>query len=326
MPRRWQRTSGGFMHGRPRAQLISMITLLIVLVLIYARARDPMTWRWLAADAAADSDVPQPRTGNARSPDPSHAATPTDTLVPGPTDRDPEELEAVEKLFAALSDKAPLAPAEMPAYWRLMQWARAQSFDNLARRAKRDTPFAQLFEQPDKYRGKLLRLRLHVKRILEYEAPKNTAGVERVYEAWGWTEDSKSYPYVVVFSELPPGMHVGTDVQEEGVFVGYFLKTMSYVAFDKSRAAPLLVGRIRSLDRPAARPARSGNQAWFWGAGGAIVLLIGARLWIGLSRHKRQRANDSAGGNDPAIEDWLSQPSPNAPPAAGSTTPGPTTD
>jgi hypothetical protein len=47
-----------------------------------------------------------------------------------------EQLREVEAI-AAVSDKARLKTHEMPAYWRLMKWARAQSFDELEERAIR---------------------------------------------------------------------------------------------------------------------------------------------------------------------------------------------
>lgn len=318
MPRRWQRPAGGFTRGKPGTQLVSMLTLLIVLGLIYARARDPQTWRWLAPDDATPSDSDGVKAEAATGSKSPPVREPRETIASGPTDRDAEETKAAVQLLAAISDKAPLAPAEMPAYWRLMKWARAQSFDDLARRALRDIPFTHLFEVPDKYRGQPLRLRLHIKRILEYDAPPNPLGVERVYEAWGWTDDSKSYPYVVVFSELPSGLRVGSDVQEEGVFVGYFLKTMSYIAFDKSRAAPLLVGRLRAIDKKVARTTSAGNNIWHWLAGGALLLFIGTRVWLFLSRRRQPLSRDPQRTDADSFEDWLSEV-----PSGGSQTAGP---
>ncbi len=63
-----------------------------------------------------------------------------------------------------------------------------------------------------KYRGELLHMRLHIRRALMHEAPTNKAGLKQVYELWGWTEESKSFPYVVLCSELPPGITLGAEV------------------------------------------------------------------------------------------------------------------
>jgi hypothetical protein len=303
-----------------------MITLLIVLGLIYARARDPQTWRWLAHDAQAGADERELIPAEKPEADQKEPSKPKETIVAGPTDLDPEEADAAKKLFAAVSDKARLDVAEMPAYWRLLKWARAQSFDELAKRAQRNVLYTQLWEQPDRYRGQPLRLRLHIKRVVQWEkVASNPAGVDHVYEVWGWTEDSKSYPYCAVVSELPPGMQVGDDIAAEGVFVGYFLKFMTYEAFEKTRVAPLLLGRLRSLDRPASRTGSSGNDLWYWLAGGALLILVSVRLWMGLSRRKRQLPTDRPGAGDATFEDWLTQPPTTEPPSGGATTPGGTT-
>jgi hypothetical protein len=166
----------------------------------------------------------------------------------------------------------------MPAYWRLLGWAQAQSFKDLEQRSLRDVPLTKLHEQPEKYRGQPIRLRLNVKRILDFDAPQNSVGVKKVYEAWGWTNDSKARPYVVVFSELPAGVKVGTDVDYEVLFAGYFLKWMQYETFKgQKQTAPLLLGRLKPFLVAAAAPRRS---AWsIWDAvllvGGALIIAVG---------------------------------------------------
>ncbi len=181
--------------------------------------------------------------------DPAPAAA--ETLVPGPTDLDSEERTRAETMFANVKDLSPLKVREMPAYYRLLRWVRDQSYLDLDRRAERDVPFNSFNTQPDKYRGRLVSLRLKIRRILEFETPDNPLSVKRVYEAWGSADESKPFPFVVVFTELPKGMKVGPDVDEEGVFVGYFLKNLSFKAFDMNRSAPLLVGRLTNLPKSA---------------------------------------------------------------------------
>ncbi len=48
---------------------------------------------------------------------------------------------------------------------------------------------------------------------------------------------------------------VGPDLYLKVSFDGYFLKLLGYRAGDKLRAAPMLVGRLGSVGRPAAAPA-----------------------------------------------------------------------
>lgn len=313
--RRSFRSSRGSPFQNSGMRLISMLCLLLVIGMIYNRARRPETWQWftgenreaeLAESPPAElreapahgeplvGQPPDPATsppvlfvGTPPEPasvpasPPNRPKRPWESVVPGPTDLSVDEQAEVRTEFEVVADKEPLAKFDMPAYWRLLRWARAQRFSELEGRAERSILFTQLWEQPEKYRGRLLRLRLHIKRILKYETPENSGGLTHLYEAWGWTEDSKSFPYVVVFPELPPGMKIGADVHAEGVFVGYFLKTMAYTAYDVNRAAPLLLGRMKGISNgaTAARDKHQEVSIWEWLTGAALIGLVAAWIW-----------------------------------------------
>jgi hypothetical protein len=257
-----------------KARLFSLVVMLVVIGMLYSRAKDSRTWSWLvsnpdeAATVAAVDPAAQP------------AAPPPETVLEGPTDLTEGQREEVAKLLAAVTDRQTLADVEMPAYWRLLGWAQAQSFADLDRRAQRDVALTKLHEQPELYRGKPIRLRLNVKRILDWEAPENSAGVKRVYEAWGWTNDSKARPYSVVFAELPAGVKVGTDVDHEVVFVGYFLKWMQYETFKgQKQSAPLLLGRLKPAAVGGAAPKPATWSMWdvLFLAGGLGIIAFGLR-------------------------------------------------
>ncbi|HEX4146621.1 MAG TPA: hypothetical protein VHY91_24175 [Pirellulales bacterium] len=209
---------------------------------------------------------------------PAKAATPADPFawetvvrkpgLKGPLDSDPKQRDAVNEQFKAVVDFAELASVEMPAYWSLMRWSRAQSFGELQQRARRggvDVFFKDFAEEPEKHRGELVQLELHVVRALTFDVGANPAGIKRVYEAWGVTDnDSRSNPYVIVFSEKPPQMPLGAKIDEEGTFVGYFLKDMGYEAHDNARRfAPLLIGRLRwrAKEPPPRRPGQPGPDS-----------------------------------------------------------------
>lgn len=311
------RRVSGSSDGMKIARLLGM---LVVLGLMYQQARKPETWKWLAPDKdegqmlaeAPPKDEPQKRAGKKPVEDWQ------ETIIEGPPGTDGDEIAEASNLFQALTDKAPLAKSEMPAYWRLLKWAMAEPMKTLEARASRDALFVQMFEEPDKYRGELIRLRLHIKRILKYDAPENSAGIKEVYEIWGWTDDSRSYPWVLITSELPPGFRLGADVPDEGVFVGYFLKWMSYSAFDKTRYAPLMLGRLRrdGSSRPAGRGVKlADSDRWFlWGLGGVVV--FGAVGWVLLNRWKGADARfaEEDKSDDEDLGAFLSGNSTNRPP------------
>lgn len=286
------RFRGRSLRGRraassPRLRLASMLTLLLLIGILYQRARDPLMWTWLEEgepEPAPSAQVVQQQ-AQVQS---TRLIEQGDVIVPGPTNDDPGEQDEAKREFAALADNAPLVSFEMLAYYRCLRWANAETFAALESRAQRDVPLTKLYEEPDKHRGELIRLRLNINRVIEWDAPEDRTGVKKVYEAWGWTDESKSHPYVVVFSALPPGLKVGTDVSGRGVFVGYFLKYMAYTAFDRRRSAPLLIGRMEGVPMPTVRPA----PATDWLAVGIVVgmfcIVIVASVWL-RSRSKKGR-------------------------------------
>lgn len=244
--------AGGSLEPR---RLTSLIFLLVLVGVMINWARRPDNWRWIAQEAPSVSVA-----ANAAEEQTTVPAQP-ETVEPGPTDLDPKEKSKAQMAYEVIKDRTPLSVEEMTAYWKFMEWTRHQSFEEMLNRARRDVLFVNLWEQPEKHRGELIQLRVHIRRIRSHEAPDNPAHVKTVYEAWGPTDDSVSFPYVLVMSELPNQMAMGNKVEEEGVFVGYFLKNMAYEAFNVRRAAPLLVGRLQRITPRAG--VRSQGVGWF---------------------------------------------------------------
>jgi hypothetical protein len=288
--RRFRRAPVGTLATSSLSPLFRMVAFLIVLALVYSWASKPQSWSWLedrSETSGSDSGVEDNQAAIAPATSDGQQKSPAaDEIVPGPTDQNEAEAAASHPLFEAVTDREQLLPIEMPAYWRCLKWARAQSFAELERRAEKHVAFTQFWQQPDKYRGKLIRLRLHVARILTWDAGKNSAGVSHVYEVWGWTDESKTFPYLVVLSELPKGIPLGDGLHQEGVFVGYFLKTMKYTAANTNRSSPLLLGRMKWLSATAPAPPVVGRNDWRWIGlvGIPVVLLIGLVTWYRMGR------------------------------------------
>jgi hypothetical protein len=302
-----QRTRLRQAGGVPVARLTTMLLFLIVLGMMYSRARDPQTWRWLAPEEDSRRKVVQAASASPSDPQ-QEPAPPPETVVAAPTDLDAEEAAEAANQFQAVADKEPIRGLDMPSYWRLLRWSRAQTFAEMEQRALRDVAYTQIWEQPDKYRGKPIRLRLHIRRVIAHEPETgNPTGVKQLWEAWGWTDESRSYPYVVLLSELPPGMEVGTDARVEGVFVGYLLKVMAYTAHNgKTLASPMLIGRLK-LAAPAQINLDSSGRGvdWMWVVLGGIGLLIVVGGWLRLTRRPVGGLASLTEREELAVEDWL---------------------
>ena len=282
-----RRLARPFGHNASQTRLLSLLMALAVIGLIYQRAKDPQLWRWLTNESRADSSDDSNATSQT-----SEATTNNSPLaaleeiVAGPNETDADELEKLRSNLKFVEDRVPLSPHEMSAYWRLMAWSRTRPFAELEKLARRDVPYSHMWEEPDLYRGQPIRLKLHVRRVLSYEPSENPQGLKKVYELHGWTDNSLSFPFIVVVPEKPAGLKVGTDVEGDIVFVGYFLKWMGYRAFDTAKSAPLLIGRAKPASRGDAGGKEDRWETSFLILVGGVLLLsfIGWFAIYGLRR------------------------------------------
>jgi hypothetical protein len=233
-----------------------------------------------------------------------------ETIVPGLADDDPLEQDAIKWLFEGVLDKHPVVDTDMPAYWKLMKWARALSFAEMEQRAKRDVTYSDLFSYPNDHRGELIRLRLHVRRVTAGKAPENSAGVEMMYDVWGATDESKSNFYACACAELPPEIPVTTDAFSEVVFVGYFLKVLGYKAGDeKERGAPMLIGRVKAVKSGRTLAQRRSEGLLAMVAIG-VAIIAAALIIVALWRMTRKKGRSSLPVTIPSrpaadVEAWL---------------------
>ena len=285
-----RRLARPFGYTVSHARIVSMLMGLAVLAMLYQRAKEPQFWRWMTNESRADSeDDPAKSTPPAGGVQAQRAVGDTaENIVPGPNETDPDELAKLRSNLKSIQDRQPLRPHEMPAYWQLLGWSRTRRFAELEKGALRDIPYSHLFEEPDLYRGQPMRLKLHVRRVLTYDAPENPLGLKKVYEVYGFTDNSLSFPMIVILPEKPPGVPIGTDVEGDIVFVGYFVKWMGYTAFDKKKFAPLLVGRARPTVRAAGAGQNGGWElAFLTLVGGVFVLTFLG--WFSLRLLRRPR-------------------------------------
>ena len=311
---RWRASRPAPHSVTPR--LISMIVMLGIVLLVMWQARDPKNWRWLeilANEAPAASGTEQVAVAK-------ESATTQPPTKPEaaaePFEIDPLEVATAEEEYLAISDgTTALRREEMSAYWRMFGWVQQQSLAQLQRGARSKVVFNDFVQSPDQQRGKLFALELNVRRVLAYDAPENPAGIKTVYEVWGWTNESRAWPYVIVTAQLPPGMPVGATVQEEASFAGYFFKVQGYHAGgagpkDKPLIAPLMIGRLSHRGAPA--PAAPAEIAWSpWIVGLVLVGAVWLSLRILIWRMRRKpaavasRTSTSPSGEGLELAGWL---------------------
>lgn len=151
----------------------------------------------------------------------------------------------------------------------LLERARATSPGDLDSQAHRDVLFTHLWDRPEQYRGVPVHIEGTALRMITYEVSPTFTPKGRLYEAWITTAESQRFPYCCVFEDLPEGFPIGPNISEYVSFNGYFLKKLAYVAGDKPRGAPLLIGKLGWRPQANGRGlapggARGQGAPWNW--------------------------------------------------------------
>lgn len=177
-----------------------------------------------------------------------------------------------------IQDRTPL-PArrqnedEFNAYCEAVMTARSTPAEAFARSARSDVTWAHLREQPGLFRGQVVRVEGRIKRVLRFEAPSFvwSQGVKETFEAW--ISDPSRFgiqPVCVVFTDLPPGLALGDDLNVPAAFDGYFFKLYHYAnREEKGRNTALFIGHAPVLIQPRTGVAPDGA----FGGGFARLLL-----------------------------------------------------
>ncbi|MBL8815654.1 MAG: hypothetical protein JNL58_06465 [Planctomyces sp.] len=172
--------------------------------------------------------------------------------------------------------------------------------------------YVDLYNHWDKWRGSLVTLRGHVRRVITTPGDEAMFQGAPLHELWLFTDDSQHHPAVIVTASLPKDFPVNAEVIDRVTVTGCFYKMYTYPASTDRRAAPLLLAghvdwspvdsqiielanaghlsRESSLYLAAARRA-SGN----WSETGVmlfgfLMILIMMTVWGRVQRDRRERA------------------------------------
>jgi hypothetical protein len=251
MPHRERRRFKPAPSKGPARQLVMLCVMLLLVVLVMSRAKDPRAWAWLT-----DLDSARPPTHEVNADASVKPLLVDEELPPGvfvgtsridqtetePQSESPPTPPDIDlTVFEGIRDRTRRIPPE--AYFYLLDLARRVPAEDLEEQGRhRVLTFAHFSASPEEYRGQPVFLKGHVRRMTEIKPIENHAGFEKLYEGWLFTEESQDNPYVIIVSRLPENFPLGGSIVEDVSFAGYFLKLWGYRAGDGDRYAPLLIG------------------------------------------------------------------------------------
>lgn len=192
------------------------------------------------------------------------------------------------QIAAGVRDFTEVAETERLPYFRLLAAVRrldavqrqpeSDPSANKTGRAAAGSQFADIYRHPEKYRGEMIRIRGYVRELSEWDATDdNDQGLTTLYQGWVFTEESLRNPYVIVCSEVSPGLRERIrqqgkqSIKEPVEVAGVFFKIWKYEARDGTRGAPMILAH-RLEWKPTAAPQSSG--IWMWTGIAVLVLVV----------------------------------------------------
>jgi hypothetical protein len=144
--------------------------------------------------------------------------------------------------------------------FKLLEEVNGSSAEELRSRA-RTADFTEFFNNPEEWRGKVLRIQGMIRRIVKRRPEKLPAGIEALYEAQ--LTDKDAYWYYVFLTEKP--MYKEDDLV---TFNGVFMKVHAYETRKRTRIyAPLLI--CKNFEKAVLPPWRP-----FYTIGWAVLVLL----------------------------------------------------
>lgn len=262
-------------------RLLVLVFSLGLVILIMGEVRKPQRWTWLwgldERPAAADPDAgaapartSEPPTPNADRAGRTQAAAsirvekggraataaPHGGYFPGV---DPRRLEPIE-------DHSLFRRRERDAWFHLIDVLLEQTPEQLRQASEGRVGFAQLYHQPEYYRGRLVTLEGEVRRTEFVGAPKNPSGVDGYYRLTMQPAGGPRRPVVVFTLTIPKGFPQGNDVRHSVAVTGFFFKNCAYSTQDDVSSYPTVLAKSvetngRSSKSPSAVAAETGAES-----------------------------------------------------------------
>jgi len=174
--------------------------------------------------------------------------------------------------------------------------------------------FAQLFQQSDFYRGKVVSLEGIARRAMPLDAPANEYGIERYWRVWLSPDDNPSDPIIIYTLNLPEGFPEGMHIEQPIGVDGFYYKRLAYEAADTLRTAPTVLAKTLQWTPPP--PRESGRVLPFWAI--ALIAAIGSSLVVGYIYWKTRPTRHGEEASPPDFSGLVEQTPFAGPPASES--------
>jgi len=263
---------------RERQHLLLLVLAFALALAVLANASHPETWRWLTApsskpsaaatgsqidnrlaDVAGESAISGGLTSPATTIIDDNAASANRAAKTGKTATDdgidPGRLQLADASsisMDAVRDDTPSSVKEREPSLRLFCILENTSEAALTNASVGLVAYAQLFRQPESYRGKLVTVSGIVRRAQRLDIAPNPYDINAYYQVWLFPKDNSVSPMVVYCLRLPKDFPLGKAIAEDASLTGFFFKRCAYQAKDAVRTAPTLLAKTLHWEKRSA--------------------------------------------------------------------------
>ena len=157
----------------------------------------------------------------------------------------------------------------------------------LARIAREDIAHSVLMADPELFRGQVIRLQGHIRRLIKRPVPSDVHDMDGLLEGWVFTPESDINPYRIVTLSVDDQIPMGKSYEPVPVeLVGMFVRREAYASQSGTSVAPLLIAK-KIRFREVAPPSTSDQLTPM--LAGAICLAMSAILGAFLMTVRRQQ-------------------------------------
>ena len=300
---RFQRDSSPppYLNRADQYRLLALCVMLLVIALAIREAANPQTWAWLLpgdepAELAPVEDledisflVKEGRGQRNLAPDEFIAVQSDDVAVPEEATGEPRTEPATSRievdgdLLKNVDDNhLGWRRGDLVALQAILERVRETPLDDLVRAQGEEASFRVINTEPELYRGRLLHLRGVLHRLEVFPQEGVTDPAKTVYAGWMVTEDSGNHPWMVLCTELPPGLPPSQSMEVPVTVSAYFFKRFGYGTQDGATLAPLLIGKQFHL-LPTVKQDRQRTESityYVLAVLAAICLMFGLMLYF----------------------------------------------
>jgi len=191
--------------------------------------------------------------------------------------------------LSGIRDQTYFRPEERQAWFALLGEMQGLSKDKLTEETVGELTYAQLLQQPEVYRGRIVTLQGTVLREESQQPGDNPLGIAEYHRLWIQPLGGGQWPFVVYCLRLPEDFPRGDAIRAQVSVRGFFFKNWSYPWDDGLGLAPVVLADLPDWEvpTPVATRRHITEENWVVAIAIACVFAVGF-TWFAVSRTRRR--------------------------------------